>query len=42
MVREARAGERPLTPERLTDMNDYWFASLYLCMGMIYLAATLG
>ncbi|GAB4360164.1 MAG: hypothetical protein Kow0060_15110 [Methylohalobius crimeensis] len=28
---------RPLIPEELRKINDYWRAGLYLCVGMIYL-----
>jgi xylulose-5-phosphate/fructose-6-phosphate phosphoketolase len=28
---------KPLTSEELKLMNDYWHASLYLCVGMLYL-----
>jgi xylulose-5-phosphate/fructose-6-phosphate phosphoketolase len=27
----------PLSPEQLRDLHDYWRATLYLCVGMIYL-----
>jgi len=29
--------KRPLTDEQVRLMNDYWRASLYLCVGMLYL-----
>ncbi len=29
--------EEPLSPEELHRMDAYWRASLYLCVGMLYL-----
>ncbi|MGD2081527.1 MAG: phosphoketolase family protein [Chromatiales bacterium] len=36
MSTEAATAE-PLSPDELQKMNDYWRASLYLCVGMLYL-----
>lgn len=35
MIKETTSG--PLSPTELQAMNDYWHASLYLCVGMLYL-----
>jgi xylulose-5-phosphate/fructose-6-phosphate phosphoketolase len=38
-TREPRAAGQPLTPDQLRKMDAYWRASLYLCVGMLYLRA---
>ena len=34
-----RAAGQPLTPDQLRAIDAYWRASLYLCVGMLYLRA---
>src|SRR5262245_60557301 len=38
-TREPRSAGQPLTPDQLRKMDAYWRASLYLCVGMLYLRA---
>src|SRR5262245_65867858 len=38
-TREPRATGQPLTPDQLRKIDAYWRASMYLCVGMLYLRA---
>jgi xylulose-5-phosphate/fructose-6-phosphate phosphoketolase len=37
MMTTQQTVQGPLSPEELRRLNDYWRASLYLCVGMLYL-----